>query len=219
MGKAKTMNNSMNIYKEIFIWVLTRAAESDIISYYGIMGACAALACTAYFALGFSQPGKEVDFMTRSDARKAVLDLLFEREFRQDESNEAIFSVSCENREIDADSYMKEVYFGVCEHQPSIDALIEANAKGWKVARLSRVSRSILRLCVCEMKYMDSIPAIVSINEGLELAKLYEDEKARPFINGVLHAVKESLEKEQEQEQENEVKEAPEGVDLPEQAE
>ena len=80
MGKAKTMNNSMNIYKEIFIWVLTRAAESDIISYYGIMGACAALACTAYFALGFSQPGKEVDFMTRSDARKAVLDLLFERE-------------------------------------------------------------------------------------------------------------------------------------------
>ena len=43
------------------------------------------------------------------------------------------------------------------------------------------------------MLYEKDIPLRVSINEGIELAKLYEDEKARPFINGVLNAVKNSI--------------------------
>ncbi len=132
--------------------------------------------------------------MTRTEARKAVLELLFEREFRKDESNEEIFAVSCENREIENDPYVKGVYFGVCESVSEIDEIINANSTGWKASRLSRVSRSILRLCIYEMKFMEEIPCLVSINEGLELAKLYEDDKARPFINGVLNAVKNSLE-------------------------
>ena len=133
--------------------------------------------------------------MTRSEARKAVIDLLFEREFRRDESDEEIFAVSCENREIDADDYIKAAYFGVCEKNEELDGEIDKNAKGWKSSRLSKISRSILRLCIYEMKYMEDIPNLVSINEALELAKLYEDEKARPFINGVLNAVKNTTEK------------------------
>lgn len=133
--------------------------------------------------------------MTRTEARKAVLDLLFEREFRLDESNDEIFALSCENREIETDGYVKQVYFGVCENLEKIDETINRNAKGWKVSRLSKVSRSILRLCIYEMLFVESIPALVSINEGIELAKLYEDEKARPFINGVLNSVKNELEK------------------------
>ena len=132
--------------------------------------------------------------MTRKEARKAALDLLFEREFRLDEENEAIFALSCENRELENDSYIKEVYFGVCENLQAIDETINRNAKGWKVSRLSKISRSILRLCIYEMLYVESIPTLVSINEGLELAKLYEDEKARPFINGVLNSVKNEME-------------------------
>lgn len=132
--------------------------------------------------------------MTRKEARKAALDLLFEREFRLDEENEAIFALSCENRELENDSYIKEVYFGVCENLQAIDETINRNAKGWKASRLSKISRSILRLCIYEMLYVESIPTLVSINEGLELAKLYEDEKARPFINGVLNSVKNEME-------------------------
>ena len=75
----------------------------------------------------------------------------------------------------------------------AIDEEINKNSKGWKTNRLSKVSRSILRLCIYEMLYEKDIPLRVSINEGIELAKLYEDEKARPFINGVLNAVKNSL--------------------------
>lgn len=128
--------------------------------------------------------------MTRKEARKTVLELLFEREFRQDESDEEIFALSCEAREIDADEYIKTTYFGVCKNTEALDAEINKNSKGWKAARLSKVSRSILRLCIYEMQYVEDIPQLVSINEALELAKLYEDEKARPFINGVLNSVK-----------------------------
>lgn len=132
--------------------------------------------------------------MTRTEARKAALELLFEREFRLDEQNEEIFALSCEARELENDAYIKQVYFGVCENLEAIDEVITKNAKGWKVSRLSRVSRSILRLCVYEMLYVKEIPLRVSINEGLELSKLYEDEKARPFINGVLNSVKNEIE-------------------------
>ena len=138
--------------------------------------------------------------MTRSEARKNVLELLFEREFRSDESDEAIFATSCESREIGNDGYIKNVYFGVCNNVEVIDEEIIKNAKGWKVNRLSRVSRSILRLCIYEMLYENDIPLRVSINEGVELAKLYEDEKARSFINGVLNAVKNSIGKEKDEE-------------------
>ena len=132
--------------------------------------------------------------MTRKEARKATLDLLFEREFRLDESNEEIFALSFESREIENDEYIKQVYFGVCDKIEEIDKAINENAKGWKASRLSKISRSILRLCIYEMLYMDGIPLRVSINEALELAKLYEDEKARPFINGVLNSVKDVME-------------------------
>ena len=131
--------------------------------------------------------------MTRSEARRNALELLFEREFRCDESNEEIFATSVENREIETDPYIKSVFFGVCENVDAIDEVINKNSKGWKTNRLSKVSRSILRLCVYEMLYEKCIPLRVSINEGIELAKLYEDEKARPFINGVLNAVKNGL--------------------------
>lgn len=131
--------------------------------------------------------------MTRSEARRNALELLFEREFRQDESNEEIFATSVENREIETDPYIKTVFFGVCENVDAIDEEINKNSKGWKTNRLSKVSRSILRLCIYEMLYEKDIPLRVSINEGIELAKLYEDEKARPFINGVLNAVKNSI--------------------------
>ena len=74
-----------------------------------------------------------------------------------------------------------------------IDGVIGRHAKGWKTSRISKVSRSILRLCVYEMLY-EEIPYSVSINEAVELAKKFDDEKARPFINGILNSVKNALE-------------------------
>ena len=131
--------------------------------------------------------------INRKQARKAVFELLFETEFRKDEASEEIFAISGENREIAADPYIKAAYFGVLEHIEQIDELLNRHAKGWKTSRISRVSRSILRLCTFEMLYMEDIPESVSINEAVELCKEFDEEKARPFVNGVLNSVKDEI--------------------------
>lgn len=132
--------------------------------------------------------------MTRKEAREAVFALIFECEFRGEETPEEIYDSSVENREIEENDYIRSAFFTVCEKREEIDALIGEHAQGWKTQRLTNVSRSILRLAAYEMLYEDSIPYSVSINEAVELAKKFDDEKARPFINGVLNSVKSALE-------------------------
>ena len=131
--------------------------------------------------------------ISRREARRAAFELLFETEFKSTEAREDIFDLSSEVRDIEEDSYIKAVYFGVFEHIEEIDALIGKHAKGWKTARISRVSRSILRLSIFEMLYLSDVPANVSINEAVELCKIFDEESARPFVNGILHSVKEEL--------------------------
>lgn len=132
--------------------------------------------------------------MTRREAREAVFGLLFESEFRKDESAEEIYYSSVENREISEDTYIKKAYFTAVEKKEEIDGLIGEHSNGWKTSRLTVVSRSVLRLCVYEMLYENEIPYNVSINEAVELSKKYDDEKARPFVNGVLNSIKKELE-------------------------
>ena len=130
--------------------------------------------------------------LNRREAREAVFTLLFETEFKASESREDIFALSCDNREIEADDYVRDVYFGVALHLEEIDALIGKHAKGWKTSRISRVSRSIMRLAIFEMRYM-ALPAGIAINEAVELSKKFDEESARPFVNGVLNSVKDEL--------------------------
>jgi len=133
--------------------------------------------------------------ITRREAREALIGLLFETEFRADEDYKEIFAISVEERGIALDDYIKRAYYSIYENRDEIDRIIGEHAHGWKTHRLTRLSRSILRLCVYEMLYEKDIPYSVSINEAVELAKKYDDERARPFINGVLNSVKEGLEK------------------------
>ena len=132
--------------------------------------------------------------MNRRQAREAVFELLFETEFKADEAKEDIFALSTENREIEEDDYVRTAYFGVCEHLSEIDERINRHAKGWKTSRISKVSRSLLRLCVYEMLYCEEIPVSVSINEAIELCKKFDEDKARAFVNGVLNSVKTEIE-------------------------
>lgn len=71
--------------------------------------------------------------------------------------------------------------------------MIESKLKNWKLSRISKVSLSILRVAVYELKYMDDVPTNVSINEAVELAKQYANEDDYSFINGVLGAIAKEL--------------------------
>lgn len=131
--------------------------------------------------------------LKRREARELLLGLLFESEFRADEDYVQIYATSAENRDIPDDTYVKSAYYTICENREKIDELVGRHSTGWKTTRLSKMSRSILRLGAYEMMYEDQIPFSVTINEAIELTKTYDDPKARSFVNGVLNGIKDEL--------------------------
>ncbi|MGV8018489.1 MAG: transcription antitermination factor NusB [Ignavibacteria bacterium] len=77
-----------------------------------------------------------------------------------------------------------------------IDSLITERIKNWEYDRVAILDKIILRLAIAEILYFPEIPPKVSINEAIELAKLYCSDKSPTFVNGVLDAVLNNLKKE-----------------------
>ena len=131
--------------------------------------------------------------MQRKLARENAFLLIFESLFKNDETAEEIFTKATELRGLEYDDYVKNVFFGIFENKRIIEELIDEISIGWKKERISPVSGAVIRLAIFEMMFMDDIPARVSINEGIELSKKYDDEKAYTFVNGVLNAAADNL--------------------------
>ncbi len=129
------------------------------------------------------------DGMNRRKARETAFVLLFEAKFHPERSMEEIYETAKNTREIEDDDYVHAVIGGVASHLDEIDALIEKHSHGWKKARISPVSLTIMELAVYEICHCPDIPTLVSVNEALELVKAYDEEGARAFVNGVLNAV------------------------------
>ena len=127
--------------------------------------------------------------MTRREAREIIFSLVYEADFHRDGSFASIYYEAIEDRAVEENDYVRAVFFGMEEHLSELDDLISAHAVGWKMERLSKVSRAIMRMCIYEMLYSDDVPASVAINEALEIAKIYDHDKAPAFINGVVNAV------------------------------
>ena len=123
----------------------------------------------------------------RRKARELVTQILFHMEYNPGNPNKS-FELICENFNAPKSlrAFSKELVRGVCENRNSIDKLIKKSSKNWRLERMSRVDRSILRLSVYEMMFMDNIPHKVSIDEAVELGKKYGTEESGAFINGVL---------------------------------
>lgn len=82
--------------------------------------------------------------------------------------------------------YIRRLNGLMAENLSEIDGFIERYSKGWKVERISRTALAVLRCAVCEILYMDDVPASAAINEAVELAKGYDEPDTVAFVNGVL---------------------------------
>ena len=130
--------------------------------------------------------------MTRKQAREEAFILVFEKVFN-DCAVEEILEIAAEARDLEPDDYIKKVFMGVYENVEEIDGMISENAVGWKIERISKTALCILRLAIFEILYMDDIPASVSINEAVEIAKKYASVEDASFINGILSTVLKKL--------------------------
>lgn len=129
----------------------------------------------------------------RRAARQHALELLFEHEFRKDEDASDVYRTAEDIREFETDKLTEKLYFGVLDNLDEIDGLISTRAVGWKTGRMSKVSLSVLRIAVYEMKFCPETPFPVAINEAVELAKTFDDDKAPAFVNGILNGIADDL--------------------------
>lgn len=124
--------------------------------------------------------------MTRAQEREQAFILIFERAFNMDVDADDIIGYAVEARLLEPSVFSVSLFKQTYEKLPEIDAVIEKYAIGWKIDRLSKVTLSVLRLAICEILFVDSIPQGVSANEAVELAKKYATADDAAFINGIL---------------------------------
>ena len=77
----------------------------------------------------------------------------------------------------------------ILENKNDLDTIINRHVVTWPVEKLSHVDKNILRIAVMELKYIDSVPTKVAVNEAVEMAKKYGSENSYKFVNGVLGSV------------------------------
>lgn len=128
--------------------------------------------------------------INRRKAREYAFTLLFSYRFQPEDIQSLLEDFLAENEAGDQADYIRNVVEGVVAHVEEIDALITQYAKGWTIERISGVCLAVLRLSVYEMKFMDDIPAGVSVNEAVALAKKFDGEESLAFVNGILGHMK-----------------------------
>lgn len=134
--------------------------------------------------------------VTRHQSREEAFILLYEKCFN-DAPIEEIIENALLSRDFTVSEFARTLINGVDENKENIDNIIEDNLKGWKKNRLSKVALTLMRISVFEMLNLDSVPVNVSINEAIELAKVYSTDKDSSFINGVLGAVAKTVKKDE----------------------
>lgn len=132
---------------------------------------------------------------TRREARELALQALYQVDLG-DEGDPArglgLFWAHF-NRGEEIDPFARDLVEGVLGNRERIDQLIAEAAERWRLPRLSRVDLSLLRLATFELMARPEIPASVTINEAIEIARRFGSEDSGAFVNGVLDAIAATL--------------------------
>ncbi len=135
----------------------------------------------------------------RRKAREVTLQVLYELDVQGIGIQEAIgrfwanFDAPEETRE-----FSSLLIEGTWKNRDEIDRLISGSSENWTMARMSRVDKSILRMAVYELLFCQDIPPKVTLNEAIDLGKVYGSENSGAFINGILDALYGKLRKKDE---------------------
>ncbi len=131
--------------------------------------------------------------MTRRKAREQAFIIIFEGALNNSEPTELI-AAAREALGWEADEYVDSTVGTVFDRMEEIDSVISERLRGgWSISRLSKVTLSLLRLAICEMKYSEDVPEAAAINEAVELCKKYATDEDAAYLNGVLGAVARSV--------------------------
>jgi transcription antitermination protein NusB len=123
----------------------------------------------------------------RKNARELILKLLFQVDVGRLPLEEVLETSFEEVRPSPDDrTYAEEIVRGVVREAGELDRTIGELAEGWRLDRLARVDKNVLRMALYELMHRTDIPVNVVINDAVEVAKKYSTEDSGRFVNGIL---------------------------------
>jgi transcription antitermination protein NusB len=132
----------------------------------------------------------------RRKAREIALQILYQLDVQEQLTSEQAAALFWQHFARDAEPpadgdeanrvFADQLVRGVREHAAEIDALIGRASRNWRLERMARVDRNLLRLAIYELKYCADVPAKVAINEAIEIAKRFGTAESPAFVNGIL---------------------------------
>lgn len=129
--------------------------------------------------------------LNRREAREAILQSLYSVEVGKNTTQEATKHILKYKITDDRDTlkFSERLLLITVDNRDEYDEIIAKHINNWEVNRLAIIDKLILRMAICELLNFEEIPTKVSINEAIELAKLYSTRKSSNFVNGILDAV------------------------------
>lgn len=137
--------------------------------------------------------------MNRHKQREYIFRLLFSLNLGEQDKGINNIDVSLASLDIESDEHaqlIKERVLLLVENLDAIDALIASSSDRWEMDRIAKIELSLLRVATFEMK-VEGLPVSVAINEAVELAKKYGEDKSSRFVNGVLGQVAKSIDEQE----------------------
>jgi transcription antitermination protein NusB len=127
----------------------------------------------------------------RRRARELALQYLYQWDFHgpEEAGPSAEFWADRHDPEEPVKAHAERIVAGVKERREEIDALIEGQSQHWKLYRMSRIDRNILRMAIYELMACPEVPAKVSIDEAIEIGKRFGTTDSSAFINGILDQI------------------------------
>jgi N utilization substance protein B len=126
----------------------------------------------------------------RRIVREKVVQALYAHEIAGDPPEHVINCVLAglsENKM--AHQFARNLVIETINHTVEIDRIIRGRVTNWDFKRIAVLDRLILRMAICELLFFREIPPKVSMNEAIELAKLFSTQRSGQFVNGVLDSV------------------------------
>ncbi len=130
--------------------------------------------------------------MKRRRAREYALQILFQLELAGTELNDDLlktFWKGINHEPDDLKEFTQIIVYETLANLDKIDEIIKKAAQNWSLERMAAIDRNILRAATYELSFREDIPASVTINEALEIAKKFSAEESAPFINGILDRI------------------------------
>ena len=133
---------------------------------------------------------------SRRKAREAALQMLYQMDASGIDAAEAVELFWRHlGADVEHDDFADQLVLGFGRERDAIDEKIRAVSKHWRLERMARVDRNIIRLGAYELLHVADVPRRVTLNEAVELAKRFGNEESPAFVNGVLDRIADDVAK------------------------